>query len=268
MATSLLVVGGGRMGGALVTGLVTRGGWAAHDVTVAEPDERRRADLSSAHPGLLVVGTVADAPVDAGCGAVLAVKPDVAEPACRALGAIGVRRVLSVVAGMPAGRLEACLPDGAVVVRAMPNIPALVGAGVTAIAGGAHARAADLEWAEGVLGAVGAVVRVPERHLDVVTGLSGSGPAYVFLVAEALIEAGVLAGLSRELSTSLVVGTVRGAGELLAETGERPEVLRADVTSPGGTTAAGLRALEARGVRSAFIEAVLAAVERSRSLAR
>jgi pyrroline-5-carboxylate reductase len=119
-----------------------------------------------------------------------------------------------------------------------------------------------------VLGAVGAVVRVPERHLDAVTGLSGSGPAYVFLVVEALVEAGVAAGLSRDLSRTLVAETVRGAAALLAETGETAEALRADVTSPGGTTAAGLRALEARAVRSAFIEAVLAAAERSRNLGR
>lgn len=256
------------MGGALVTGLLSRGGWSSGDICVVEPDASRRDQLVAAHRGLNVAEAPSEGLVAPEGGAVLAVKPDVAEVACRALGAAGVRRVLSIVAGMPSARLEAVLPAGSVVVRAMPNSPALAGAAVSAVSGGSNARSADLEWAEAVLGAVGTVVRVPERQLDVVTGLSGSGPAYVFLVVEALVEAGVLAGLGREISTALAVGTVRGAAALLAETGERPEVLRADVTSPGGTTAAGLRALEARAVRSAFIEAVLAAVERSRSLAR
>jgi len=256
------------MGGALVTGLLTRGGWDAADLCVVEPDPGRRADLGAEHPGLEVVDALAPGAVEPDGGAVLAVKPEVAEPACRALGAAGVRRVLSIVAGMPAARLEAVLPDGAVVVRAMPNTPALVGAGVSAISGGSNAGAEDLSWAEGVLGAVGTVVRVPERQLDAVTALSGSGPAYVYLVVESLVEAGVLAGLPRELSTTLAVETVRGAAVLLAETGEQPETLRAQVTSPGGTTAAGLRALEARAVRSAFMEAVLAAAERARALAR
>jgi len=256
------------MGGALVAGLLDRGGWPPEALVVVEPDARRRAELSGAHPGLTLVEAPVAGMVGPEGGAVLAVKPEVAEPACRALGAAGVARVLSIVAGMPAGRLEAVLPQGAVVVRAMPNMPALVGAGVSAVSGGSNATAADLAWAEEVLGTLGTVVRVPERHLDAVTALSGSGPAYVFVVTEALVEAGVLAGLPRALSTTLAVETVRGAGALLAETGEPPAELRAAVTSPGGTTAAGLRALEARAVRSAFMEAVLAAAERARGLAR
>lgn len=256
------------MGGALVSGLVTRGTWEPTAVAVVEPDAGRREALTAAHPGLVVAEALSDELAAGADGAVLAVKPELAEPVCRRLGAAGITRVVSVVAGMPAGRLEACLPDGAVLVRAMPNTPALVGAGVTAIAGGGNARSADLDWAESVLSAVGAVVRLPERQLDAVTGLSGSGPAYVFLMAEALIEAGVLAGLGRDVSRTLVVETLRGSAALLAETGEAPEVLRAAVTSPGGTTAAGLRALEARAVRSAFLEAVLTAAERSRNLAR
>jgi pyrroline-5-carboxylate reductase len=148
----------------------------------------------------------------------------------------------------------------------MPNTPALVGEGAAAIAAGAAASDDDLTWAEGVLAAVGTVHRVPEPLLDAVTGLSGSGPAYVFLVAEALIEAGVVAGLPRPVSQALATQTLLGAARLLAESGDGPEVLRAAVTSPGGTTAAGLRTLEARGVRSAFIEAVQAATARSREL--
>ncbi len=256
------------MGGALVAGLLGRGGWKPEELCVVEPDAGRRADLESAHRGLEIVDAVTGSLGSSDGGAVLAVKPDVAETACRAVGAAGLRRVLSIVAGMPAARLEAVLPDGAVVVRAMPNMPALVGAGVSAVSGGSNATAADLAWAERVLGAVGAVVRVPERQLDAVTALSGSGPAYLFLVVEALVEAGVLAGLPLELSSTLVTETLKGAAALLGETGAAPASLRADVTSPGGTTAAGLRALEARGVRSAFLEAVLAAAERARALAR
>jgi pyrroline-5-carboxylate reductase len=148
----------------------------------------------------------------------------------------------------------------------MPNTPALVGAGASAIAGGASAGPEDLAWAETVLAAVGTVVRVTEAQLDAVTGLSGSGPAYVFLVAEALIEAGVLAGLPRGISTSLAVQTILGSARLLAEGDAPAPELRAAVTSPGGTTAAGLRVLEAAGVRAAFLDAVAAASERSRAL--
>jgi pyrroline-5-carboxylate reductase len=148
----------------------------------------------------------------------------------------------------------------------MPNTPALVGAGASAVAGGTSATDDDLEWAEGILGAVGSVVRVPEKSLDAVTGLSGSGPAYVFLVAEALIDAGVLNGLPRATAEALVRQTILGSARLLAEGADGPEALRAAVTSPGGTTAAGLRELERHGVRAALLEAVTAATERSREL--
>jgi len=266
--TKLVVVGGGRMGEALLAGLVASGWAGAEELAVVEPVAGRRAALAEAHPGLVTLDAAAPGVVDDGGGAVLAVKPEAAEGACRLLGAAGVRRVLSIVAGMGTHRLEAVLPEAVVVVRAMPNTPALVGAGVSVIAGGSRALAADLDWAEAVLSSVGTVLRLPERHLDAVTGLSGSGPAYLFLVAESLIEAGVLAGLPRDVSRTLAVETIRGSAALLAETDEEPAVLRAGVTSPGGTTAAGLRALEARGVRSAFLEAVLSATERSRNLAR
>jgi pyrroline-5-carboxylate reductase len=148
----------------------------------------------------------------------------------------------------------------------MPNTPALIGAGAAAIAGGTAATDDDLAWAEELLGSVGIVVRVKEPLLDAVTGLSGSGPAYVFLVAEALIDAGVLAGLPRDVSQVLSVQTLLGAATLLAEGVDGPEALRAAVTSPGGTTAAGLQVLEQRGLRAAFLDAVVAATARSREL--
>jgi pyrroline-5-carboxylate reductase len=267
MAAKLLVIGGGKMGGALVAGLLAAEWAEPGGLAVVEPSAERRAELEHQHADLAVHEQVGPGLVEDDGGAVLAVKPDVAEATCRLLKAAGIRRVLSVAAGIPTQRLESALGDQSVVVRSMPNTPVLVGAGVSAISGGSHARAGDLDWAESILSAVGVVVRVPERQLDAVTGLSGSGPAYVFLVIEALIEAGVASGLPRDMSRKLVVETVLGSAKLLALSGEAPEKLRGDITSPGGTTAAGLRTLEARAVRSAFIEAVAAAVERSRQLA-
>ena len=272
MAQTLLIVGGGKMGSALLSGLLASGWATPAQVVVAETAAGRREELAQQFPGVEIVDVpakdlIADT-ADRLAGAVLAVKPDVAEGVCRALGAVAVTRVLSIVAGIPSQRLENALGGQPVVVRAMPNTPALVGAGVTAISGGSHATAADLSWAEEVMGAVGTVVRLPERLLDPVTGLSGSGPAYFFLMAEALMEAGVQMGLTRDVSRTLVVETMLGSAKLLAETGEEPATLRAMVTSPAGTTAAGIRTLEARAVRSAFMEAVAAATERSRSLHR
>jgi pyrroline-5-carboxylate reductase len=174
--------------------------------------------------------------------------------------------VLSIAAGVRLKELESALPPGTAVVRAMPNTPALVGAAASALAAGARAGTEDLDWAESLLSAVGTVVRVTEPQLDAVTGLSGSGPAYVFLVVEALVEAGVLEGLSREVAMALAVQTVLGSARLLAERDEGPEALRAAVTSPGGTTAAGLRILEQRAVRAAIGDAVGAAAARSRQL--
>ena len=231
--TELVVVGGGRMGEALLTGLIGAGWAASDDLAVVEPVEARRAELAERHPGL----QVSDAPVPA-AGAVLAVKPATVPAAAAALAAV----------------------------RAMPNTPALVGVGAAAVAPGSAAGDADLAWAEGILAATGRVVRVSEAQLDAVTGLSGSGPAYVFLVAEALIEAGVLAGLPRDVSTTLSVQTLLGSATLLAESEEGPEALRAAVTSPGGTTAAGLRELERHGVRAALLDAVMAATDRARVL--
>jgi pyrroline-5-carboxylate reductase len=198
---------------------------------------------------------------------ILAVKPIDVPEACAAIAAAKPDRVVSIAAGVPLSRLEALLGD-IPTVRAMPNTPALVGAGAAAIAPGRFAGPADLSWAEEVLSSVGLVVRSSEQALDAVTGLSGSGPAYVFLVAEALVDAGVLVGLDRATSAALTRQTILGAARLLDESGDLPEALRAAVTSPGGTTAAGLRVLEQRAVRAAILDAVAAATERSRELGR
>jgi pyrroline-5-carboxylate reductase len=172
------------------------------------------------------------------------------------------------VAGLSCARIEMVFAEPVAVIRSMPNTPVVVRHGVSAIAGGSHLTKDDLDWAESILGAVGTVVRVTERNIDAVTGLSGSMPAYLYLVVESLIDAGVHQGLSRDVSRQLVVGTFEGSAALLGSSGESPEVLRAQVTSPGGTTAAGLRVLEGRAVRAAFLEAVAAATERSRQLGR
>jgi pyrroline-5-carboxylate reductase len=255
----LLIVGGGRMGEALLGGLIAAGR-PAQELGVAEVSEPRRAELEAAHPGVTVVAS----PV-AAQGAVLAVKPNVVADAARAVAEAGCERILSVAAGITTGAIEDAAGE-LPVVRAMPNTPALIGAGAAAISPGVHAGEGDLAWAEEILGAVGVVVRVPEKSLDAVTGLSGSGPAYVFLVAEALAEGGVLAGLPRDTAETLAFQTLLGAARLLAESESGPAALRAAVTSPGGTTAAGLHELERHAVRAAFLDAVMAASERSREL--
>ena len=258
--TKLLVVGGGKMGEALLGGLLAEGPLVAADVAVVEPHPARRVELAERFPGAAIL----DAPVAAD-GAIVAVKPPLVAEVCAQLGALGVGRILSIAAGVRLATMEEAVPAGTAVVRAMPNTPALVGAGASAIAAGGAADEDDLAWAEGILGAVGTVVRVREAEIDAVTGLSGSGPAYVFLVAEALIDAGVLVGLGRDVAAALTVQTLRGAAELLA-TGTPAAELRGNVTSPGGTTAAGLAALEAAGVRAAFGDAVVAATRRAGEL--
>ena len=265
----LLVVGGGRMGEALAAGLLDHG-WPADRLAVVEPIPARRADLAAGRLSpVTIAATIGDAtPGSGGFAAVVAVKPYDVEGVCRDLARAGATRVLSIAAGVRLADLESWLgAGGPVALRAMPNTPALVGAGASALAAGTRSAPPDLEWALGVLGSVGTVVEVAESALDAVTGLSGSGPAYVFLVAEALIDAGVLVGLPRATAKDLAVQTLLGAARLLSETGDEPSALRAAVTSPGGTTAAGLRALESAGVRAAVLDAVAAATQRSRELA-
>ncbi len=258
--TELLVVGGGKMGEALLGGLVATGWAKPEDLAVVEPVADRRSELADRYPGVAVM----EAP-GAASGALVAVKPQQVVDVARALGELGVPRILSIAAGIDTSAIEAVVPAGTAVVRAMPNTPALVGQGAAAVAGGSAAGEADVAWAEGILGAVGTVVRVAEAQLDAVTGVSGSGPAYLFLVAEALIDGGVLVGLPRDTATALVVQTLRGAADLLAE-GTPAAELRAAVTSPGGTTAAALRVLEAAGVRAAMIDAVAASAARAAEL--
>ena len=249
------------MGTALLAGL-TSSGWATEgELAVTEKLEPVRRELEQRFPSMTVSASVVPSQ-----GAVLAVKPDDARTVCGQLAAAGVTRVLSIAAGVRLSSLGSWLGSQVVVVRAMPNTPALLGSGASAVAGGPFASPEDVQWATSVLGAVGTVVEVPEELLDAVTGLSGSGPAYVFLVAEALIEAGVANGLPAPVSRQLALQTIHGASRMLLESGPTPGELRAQVTSPRGATAAALEVLEEKGLRQALVEAVSAATHRSKQL--
>lgn len=261
MTHELVIVGGGNMGAALLGGLLTAG-VAADTIAVVETAAAQRDELRRQFPGV----TVADTAVAAD-GAIIAVKPPDAPAATRAAVSAGARRVLSIAAGVTVDALQQAAGAGVVVVRAMPNTPALVGQGASAIAAGATASEDDLAWATRLLGAVGTVERVMEAQLDAVTALTGSGPAYLFLVAEALIDAGAAVGLDRSLAERMVGQLFVGSSALLAARGD-PAALRVMVTSPGGTTAAGLDVLDGRDVRGAFAAAVEAARVRSRELGR
>ena len=253
----LQIVGGGKMGEALLGGVLSSGWADASDVVVIEPNHERQTELAAAYPGLEV-----SSEVHQGVDALIAVKPQYVADVASALGAAGAPRMLSVAAGVTIASMEAAAPD-AHVVRCMPNTPALVGQGASAIAGGSLATDVDMEWAESILGAVGMVVRVDETELDAVTGLSGSGPAYVFHLAEGLMAAGISQGLSPEVADALARQTLLGAAMLLSESGEDPAVLRQNVTSPGGTTAAGLAVFAEADFLGLIDSVVEAAVERS-----
>ena len=268
MVAKLVVIGGGKMGEALVAGLL-QAGWAQPgEMVVVEASQDRRHELAQAgglaerHPGLTVT---AEPPVPAPA-VLVAVKPYDVQAACVDLRERGAERVLSIAAGVTTSELEQWCPEACAVVRAMPNMGALVGSSATCLTGGRRASRQDLDWAGAIMGAVGLVVEVAEHLVDAVTGLSGSGPAYLMMVAEAMTEGGVLLGLPRSVAQELAAYTLLGSGRLLVGSGQTPEQVRAAVTSPGGTTAEGLRQLEAHGARAAFIEAVAASARRSREL--
>jgi pyrroline-5-carboxylate reductase len=264
-------IGGGAMAEALAGGLVAAGA-SAERIRVADPDPARRKHLEE-QLGLATSADNAEV-ANASDALVLAVKPGVVPGALEALRTapgVDVERPLwiSIAAGVPIARLEAGLSRDARIVRAMPNTPALVGAGATAICGNARASAADLTAARALFDSVGLTwVSPSEALLDAVTGLSGSGPAYVFVFLEALGDAGVRMGLPRDAAYELACQTVFGAAKLALETRRHPAQLKDQVTSPGGTTIAGLERLEAGGLRSALYEAVAAATRRSRELGR
>jgi pyrroline-5-carboxylate reductase len=275
----IAIIGGGNMGEALLSGLL-RAGRPVKDLVVSEKTSARAEFLSQAYS--VRVASLEDAVENAGF-VILAVKPadveavvaELAAAAARAEGDSVEQVLVSVVAGVTTAYFESRLTAGSPVIRVMPNAPALVGAGVSALAAGRFATASQLEEAAELFQSVGSVLTVPENQIDAVTAVSGSGPAYFFLFLEALVDAGVAGGLSRAVATDLAVQTMAGSAAMLLErrdgsTGDRPDTsaaeLRALVTSPGGTTAAGLRELERSGLRSAVAAAVEAAKTRSELL--
>lgn len=252
----LVIIGGGNMGTALVGGLI-HGGWEPSSITVVEIDATKRASLEFEY-GV----TTSDAIVNAD-GALIAVKPADAVAVCASAVVAGVPRILSIAAGVSVAALEKAAGTSAAVVRAMPNTPALVREGITAICGSESCSEDDFAWAESLLSAVGVVVRVPESQMDAVTAVAGSGPGYLFLLAEALLDAAIVQGLPADVADSLVRQLFRGAGVLLADSSESPATLRERVTSPHGTTAAGLAQFESAGLREIVNKAVAAAAARS-----
>jgi len=256
-------IGGGNMAGALVKGLLHAEVVPPAGILVSDVKAERLSHLESAHG----VRTTSDnhALVRECDVIVLSVKPQVIDKVLSAIGAevSSEKLVISVAAGVPLSALESRLPDGARVVRSMPNTPATALAGATAIAPGAHATEDDLEIARALFGAVGRVVTLDEVLLDAVTGLSGSGPAYVMLMIEAMADGGVKVGLHRDTALLLAAQTVYGSAKLLLETGEHPGRLKDMVTSPGGTAIAGLHTLESGGLRRTLIDAVEAATNRA-----
>jgi pyrroline-5-carboxylate reductase len=261
------LVGCGQMGEALLRGMLTAGLLKPEGVLAADPDRARMSMIVQRY-GIRAARdsrAVAQGGVDL---LLLAVKPQaINELFAELKGAVSDRTlVISIVTGVQLVRLEAELGERTRVVRAVPNTPALVGSGMTAVAGGAHVSPEDLKTAVDVFNAVGTTLVVEERHMNAVTGLSGSGPAYAFVMIEALADGGVKAGLARDVALQLAARTLMGAAQLLLQTGEHPGQLKDRVASPGGTTIAGLRELETGGVRAALINAVEAAAVRAAEL--
>jgi pyrroline-5-carboxylate reductase len=260
------IIGAGAMGGAIASALIARGICDAERLFVSDVDARK---LDSIRHSLSVHTTESNREVVANSSVLLlAVKPQVLRAVIDGLRDLlrSDQLLVSVAAGVPTRAIESWLPFAARVARVMPNTPGLIGAGVTAVCKGRHATGDDVELVRMLFESLGDVVNVDESAMDAVTGLSGSGPAYCYLFIESLAEAGVLNGLPRETALRLACLTVMGSAMMVKETGEHPSVLRAAVTSPAGTTAAGLSVLERMAFRSAVMDAVSAAVRRSREL--
>jgi pyrroline-5-carboxylate reductase len=264
----IAILGAGKIGEALIRGLLSSGWRSPGDLTATARRQERADELAERYG---IAATLSNGDAAAGAAlVVVAVKPQDIEAL---LDDVGERltpeqTVLSIAAAIPTATLECRLPPGVPVVRAMPNTPSTVHEGMAGVCAGAHADDEHLTLAEDALSHLGAVVRVAEPYMDAVTAVSGSGPAYFALLAEAMIEAGILLGLAREVSTQLVVQTMLGTAKQLRDEGLHPVELREMVTSPGGTTIAAIRELEQAGVRAAFLNAIQAAMDRSRELAR
>ncbi|HTL88929.1 MAG TPA: pyrroline-5-carboxylate reductase [Leptolyngbya sp.] len=265
MSKQFGMIGGGMMGEALLSRLVAQQVFSPDAIVVSEPSRSRREFLAQQYKVQVTDQNRQAAESEV---ILLAIKPQVFPQIAQELSEQSVfTLVISILAGTPLAQLEAAFP-GAPVIRAMPNTPAAVGAGITAIAAGQHAQPHHIEQATKILSTVGEVVEVPESMLDAVTGLSGSGPGYIAIVIEALADGGVAAGLPRAIAMKLAIQTVRGTAQLLQESKIHPGELKDRVTSPGGTTIAGIAELEKAGMRSALIEAVKASAVRSQELGK
>lgn len=259
------IIGAGVMGETLLSGLL-RGGRRPDELLVGEKRPERARELEERYGVAVVTNLEAAEKAET---LALVVKPQDMEDLLKEISPAvhPGQLVVSLAAGITTTFLESHLPAGVAVVRVMPNTPALVDEGMAAISRGTHCDEGHLLEAESLMGTIGKVLRVPEKQQDAVTAVSGSGPAYIFFVVEAMIEAGVHLGLPRTTASELVVQTLVGSAKLLRETGEHPMVLREQVTSPAGTTAAAVRELEDHKVRAAFLTALEAARDRSRALA-
>ncbi|GAA4858996.1 pyrroline-5-carboxylate reductase [Saccharopolyspora cebuensis] len=259
--TTIAVLGAGKIGEALLSGLCSAGR-AREDLLFTERHPERAAELTErygvGHVGLAEAVRRAEV-------LIVAVKPQDIDAVLAELAEHITERklVVSLCAGLPTALFERTLPRGTAVVRVMPNTPMLVGEAMAAVSGGAHAAESDLALVEELLASVGKVVRVPEGQQDAVTALSGSGPAYFFYLVEAMIDAGILLGIPRATAAELIVQSAVGAAAMLRDGDGHPVMLREAVTSPAGTTIAGIRELEKHGVRAALIDAIEAARNRS-----
>jgi pyrroline-5-carboxylate reductase len=263
----IAILGTGQIGEALLAGLLSTGWRKPEEIVVTVRREERVGELAERH-GVRATTSNIEA-VSGAAIVVIAVKPQDFDGLLGEIGGIlsPEQTVLSIAAAVPTSSIEDRIAAGVPVLRAMPNTPALVHEGVAGLCAGAHAGDEHLALADDVLSHVGRVVQVPERYMDAVTAVSGSGPAYFALLAEAMIEAGILLGLSREDTTDLVVQTMLGTAKLLRDEKMHPVELREMVTSPGGTTIRAIRELEQAGVRAAFLNAIQAAMDRGRELA-
>ncbi len=262
------VIGAGKIGSAIARGVIRAGLTAKENVMASDISDALRQAVAQ-ELGIRTTANNGDLCEFADI-VILAVKPQIVNPVAREIAnKVGTTKLLvSVAAGVPLARIEAGLAQGARVVRVMPNIPCVVGAGAAGFAGGAHATAADLEKVGAILNSFGVGMAVEERYLDAVTGLSGSGPAYVFLFMEALADGGVQVGLARDVALKLAMQTVYGAAKMALESHKHLGELKDEVTSPGGTTIAGLYVMEQRGFRGSVMDAVVNATRRSQELGK
>jgi len=264
----IAVVGAGHIGGALIGGMLRAKLTASKNIKASRRNETALAALKKRWG--INVTTDNKAAVRGADIVILAVKPQVSPEVLTELAAVirPEQLVISLMAGITAKAIGQKLGQPCPVVRAMPNTPCLVDAGATAIAAGAHAGAKELAIAERIFSSVGQVVTLPENCMDAVTGLSGTGPVYIFMVIEAMIDGGVKMGIPRSVATSLATQTVLGAAKLVQETGKHPAILKDEVTTPGGTAINAIHVLETKGLRSVLIDAIMTATQRSQELSR